>query len=208
MKNLNTTWGFVEQYFPNYSNHDEILRNNELSKAIEEGAENLENQMNDSNAYVYGKAIEGYLETFNEIENAKQVLKEAGYFVDNLWTVHDVKSKYECTDEQAQKNLNDVFSGEYLNGEINVAIDIAAEANNLLKRVSKYFKVSGFWKDTKVKFSDYIIKELDRESEEDDEDECLFQYGINEDELKELIESKWKSNYDFVITSYEETTLN
>lgn len=73
------------------------------------------------------------------VESAKQFLKDNGYFVDNLWTVHDVKSKYECSDEQAHKVLNDVLSGEYLNGEINESIDIAAEANNLLKRVRNIF---------------------------------------------------------------------
>lgn len=63
MENLKTVWNFVEEYFPNYYSSDEILRNNDLSQAIEEGEEGLEQQMNDSNAYVYEKAIEGYLET-------------------------------------------------------------------------------------------------------------------------------------------------
>lgn len=63
MENLITSWDFVERYFPNYSISDEILRNNDLTKRIEEGEENLQEQMNDSNAYVFEKAIEGYLET-------------------------------------------------------------------------------------------------------------------------------------------------
>lgn len=63
MENLKTPWNFVEEYYPNYYSCDEILRNNDLSNAIEEGEEGLEQQMNDSNAYVYEKAIEGYLET-------------------------------------------------------------------------------------------------------------------------------------------------
>ena len=39
---------------------------------------------------------------FREIQKAKEVLKANGYFVDNLWSVEDVKSKFECNDEQAQ----------------------------------------------------------------------------------------------------------
>ncbi len=39
------------------------------------------------------------------IANAKLVLKQAGYFVDNLWHVDDVKDKFECDDESAQKVL-------------------------------------------------------------------------------------------------------
>jgi hypothetical protein len=26
----------------------------------------------------------------NEIEKAKEVLRNAGYFVDNLWSIHDI----------------------------------------------------------------------------------------------------------------------
>ena len=36
---------------------------------------------------------------------AKQVLRNEGYFVDNLWHVSDVQNNFECTDEQAQDIL-------------------------------------------------------------------------------------------------------
>src|SRR4051794_22686277 len=54
----------------------------------------------ESNASVFEKAIEGYIESQKliSVESAKQVLKDNGYFVDNLWTVHDVKEKFNCTD--------------------------------------------------------------------------------------------------------------
>ena len=39
------------------------------------------------------------------VEQAKEVLKANGYFVDNLWCVDDVKAKFKCTDEQAQDVL-------------------------------------------------------------------------------------------------------
>lgn len=44
-----------------------------------------------------------------EIENAKQLLRSEGYFVDNLWQTEDVKINYQCTEEQAQKVLNRVL---------------------------------------------------------------------------------------------------
>jgi len=47
-----------------------------------------------------------------EIEAAKQLLKENGYYTDNLWCVDDVKSIFKCTDEQAQEVLNDAFGNE------------------------------------------------------------------------------------------------
>lgn len=65
------------------------------------------------------------------IESAKQFLKDKGYYIDNLWSIEDVKGRYECTDEQAQEVLDDVLAGEYLMGEINVSIGITASAMDL-----------------------------------------------------------------------------
>lgn len=128
------------------------------------------------------------------IESAKQFLKDNGYYIDNLWTVHDVKSKYECSDEQAQKVLNNVLGGEWICGEINTSIDITAEDLNLSKRVSKYFLVSGYWKDSKEKFEEYIIKEFDYDEGFDEyEDENIFFYGLSEEEINKHIELKNKS---------------
>ena len=36
---------------------------------------------------------------------AKKLLRNEGYFVDNLWHVSDVQNNFECTDEQAQDIL-------------------------------------------------------------------------------------------------------
>jgi hypothetical protein len=47
-----------------------------------------------------------------EIEQAKQTLKDAGYFVDNLWHIDDVKSNFNCTDEKAQEILNFALTNE------------------------------------------------------------------------------------------------
>lgn len=141
------------------------------------------------------------------IESAKQFLKDNGYFVDNLWNVEDVKTKYECTDEQAQTVLGDILHGEWFMGEVNASIDITAETYNLPKKQSKYFSVSGYWKDAHEDiFEDYIIKELDIVDEDEDID--IFFYGLNEDGIKAEIEIGEGTALEFVITSYEETTLN
>ena len=40
-------------------------------------------------------------------EQAKEVLRAKGYFVDNLWHVDDVKLRWNCTDDEvAQDVLN------------------------------------------------------------------------------------------------------
>ena len=40
-----------------------------------------------------------------DIENAKQVLKREGYFVDALYNTMDITMNYHCTEEQAQTVL-------------------------------------------------------------------------------------------------------
>jgi len=47
-----------------------------------------------------------------DIKQAKEVLKANGYFVDNLWHVDDVKSKFNCTDEEAQDVLFESLTNE------------------------------------------------------------------------------------------------
>jgi hypothetical protein len=55
---------------------------------------------------------------------AKQVLRNEGYFVDNLWHVSDVQNNFECTDEQAQDilywSLTSPTTIEYINEHINL----------------------------------------------------------------------------------------
>mgnify|MGYP003478425128 CR=1 FL=1 len=140
------------------------------------------------------------------VESAKQFLKDNGYFVDNLWTVHDVKEKFNCTDEQAQSVLNDALTNEATMSQIQFSIDEFAGLENLPKIGSKYFSISGFWKDTKVKFSNMIVKELEELAEDDDEN--IFYYDLSEEEICQEIKLGWSGTLDFVITSYEETTLN
>lgn len=68
MEEIKDVWGFVERYYPNYSSCDEILMNNDLSKIVEEDEnadESIQQKMHESNAYVFEKAIKGYLEEIN-----------------------------------------------------------------------------------------------------------------------------------------------
>jgi hypothetical protein len=60
------------------------------------------------------------------IANAKLVLKQAGYFVDNLWHINDVQHRFECDDDTAQEILNDVLTSDWCFERINEAIyDVA-----------------------------------------------------------------------------------
>ena len=71
------------------------------------------------------------IEQQKEIEKAKQLLKDNGYFVDNLWHVEDVKSKFKCDDETAQSILKDALENDATMDQIWLAIDIAGESEGL-----------------------------------------------------------------------------
>lgn len=62
-----------------------------------------------------------------DIEEAKKTLKEAGYFVDNLWHVSDVTMNYECTDEEAKEVLLGAFKNEATYEQIWTSIKYEAE---------------------------------------------------------------------------------
>jgi hypothetical protein len=66
-----------------------------------------------------------------EIDNAKQLLKDNGYFVDNLWQTEDVKMNYHCTEEQAQKLLSRLFQYDAIYQLVWEGIKYEAESMNL-----------------------------------------------------------------------------
>ena len=67
-------------------------------------------------------------------EKAKAVLREAGYFVDNLWHIDDIKLRYNCDDdEQAQGILDSALTNEATMEQIWFAMDFHGEDNGLTK---------------------------------------------------------------------------
>lgn len=89
--------------------------------------------------------------------------------------------------------------------EIKTRDRIATTTAHFIPKPSKYFLISGYWKDTKKEFNNYFVKELD---ETEDEYENIFFHGLSEKEIKSEIKAGEATTLDFVITSYEETTLN
>jgi uncharacterized protein (DUF433 family) len=70
----------------------------------------------------------------NEIEKAKQVLRNAGYFVDSLWSIEDVQQNYDCTDEEAMEVLESALTNEYTQEQIFDAIDEYAKYIGLTRK--------------------------------------------------------------------------
>ena len=65
------------------------------------------------------------------VEEAKAVLKANGYFVDNLWSVEDVKSKFKCDDDDAQYILEQSLTNEATMEQIWFSIREFGEMENL-----------------------------------------------------------------------------
>jgi hypothetical protein len=63
-----------------------------------------------------------------EIEKAKDVLRESGYYVDNLWQTKDVMDFYECKDEEkAYSVLDEVMTS------ITTAVNIFEQIGLIVK---------------------------------------------------------------------------
>lgn len=56
------------------------------------------------------------------IHNAKEVLREAGYFIDNLWSIIDVQDRFKCDDDTAQEILSDALTNEWIVEQIHTTI--------------------------------------------------------------------------------------
>lgn len=58
-------------------------------------------------------------------EEAKQVLRDAGYYVDNLWCIEDVDA--DITDDEKYEILDEVLQSEYIMERINESIAVKVE---------------------------------------------------------------------------------
>lgn len=68
-----------------------------------------------------------FLNEVSKEEQARQTLKEAGFFVDNLWSIDDVMNNYECTEEEAQEVLEKTLTNGWVMEQIYLTIDTVAE---------------------------------------------------------------------------------
>jgi len=59
-------------------------------------------------------------------EQAKEVLRNAGYYVDNLWSIRDIDDD-NLTDNEKQSALGMALNNEHVVGEIQFGIRVAIE---------------------------------------------------------------------------------
>ena len=75
--------------------------------------------------YIY-TTILNQLET--SVNQAKAILKDAGYYVDNLWHIDDVKGLKSMNDDDAYAILDTILSGDYIIEDIANSINQATQA--------------------------------------------------------------------------------
>lgn len=63
------------------------------------------------------------------IEQAKELLKNYGYFTDNLWHVDDVLTRFDCDEDTAQSILNDALTNDATFEQVWLAIDCAISSH-------------------------------------------------------------------------------
>ena len=66
--------------------------------------------------------------------------------------------------------------------------------------MARYFTISGYWKDDKSEFTDYLVTDYDDHNFEDDN---IFFYGLSESDIIGCINDE-DTALEFVITSYKE----
>jgi hypothetical protein len=66
-----------------------------------------------------------------EIENAKQLLRSEGYFVDVLWSTDEVTMNYNCTEEQAHSVLFEAMTDDRTEQQVSDMIHHVARVMNL-----------------------------------------------------------------------------
>lgn len=70
-------------------------------------------------------------------EQAKQVLREAGYYVDNLWHVNDVMNRFKCNESDAEGVLDYALRSEWLvDMTFEIIMNFATESGLEEKEVS------------------------------------------------------------------------
>lgn len=67
------------------------------------------------------------MKDYKAIDHARQVLKENGYYVDNLWHIDDVQIKAECSDDEAYDILDNALQNEATYSQIWMSIESAIE---------------------------------------------------------------------------------
>ena len=68
-----------------------------------------------------------------DIDKAKKVLEEAGYYVNNLWHVNDVHSRFDCSKDEAMNVLEEALTSDSTFEAIWFNIDYLGQEERLVR---------------------------------------------------------------------------
>lgn len=71
---------------------------------------------------------------WEEIDEARNLLKDRGYYTDNLWMTEDVKMNYHCTESEAQEILDAALNNEATFQQIWDAISYEANSMKIIPK--------------------------------------------------------------------------
>lgn len=69
-----------------------------------------------------------------KVEEARQVLREAGFQVENLWSLPDVMDNYDCSEEEAMDLLEETLTNDHVMETIWESMDIIADINGIKRK--------------------------------------------------------------------------
>tara|TARA_R110000868_G_scaffold74337_11_gene214996 strand:+ start:924 stop:1157 length:234 start_codon:yes stop_codon:yes gene_type:complete len=72
-----------------------------------------------------------------KIQEAKSYLKSQGYYTDKIWCTEDVKSRFNCNEDEAQEVLDGALNNEATMEQIWFAINYHGEEEGLEKVQTK-----------------------------------------------------------------------
>ena len=105
---------------------DQLYNASEYLEMIKDGEKHIEDMIS-----AIDKAASLLHAMTNEVKQAKEILKEHGYFTDNLWSVEDVQDVFNCSNEEAQDVLRDALTNEGTMHHIWSAIRIIGQDKSL-----------------------------------------------------------------------------
>ena len=114
-----------------------------------------------------------------------------------------------------EKSLDDAGkSAKMLKSEVDMPFAVSVEKieeNKMAKGgemtdEAEFFYISGYWKNDKSEFKDYLVTSADDFVDDDGDDYDIFYYGMTEKDIKDAIKDGEKTDLEFVITSYSKAT--
>jgi hypothetical protein len=116
-----------------------------------------------------------------------------------------------------EKSLDDAGkSAKMLKSEVDMPFAVSVEKieeNKMAKGgemtdEAEFFYISGYWKNDKSEFKDYLVTSADDFVDDDGDDYDIFYYGMTEKDIKDAIKDGEKTDLEFVITSYSKANYS